>query len=368
MSERGGAAGHFHAVILAGGRGTRFWPRSRRDLPKQLLPAEGDASLLQQTASRLESLIPPERMWVVTSERLRRQVARQLPRVPRRQIIAEPVQRNTAPAIALAARLLLERDPGAVMGVFPSDHVIGKPARFLKLLRRAARAAQAGNLIVLGIPPTRPESGYGYIRFPAGAQAGSTKPLPVLGFAEKPARAKARRWLRAGNYYWNSGMFVWSARTIAEAVERLLPATAAALAKLAPGASRRFGATLRAHYHECDNISIDYGVLERAKNIAGFACPELGWSDLGTWDSVYDLLPKDGRGNAGQGGGEDVLFAEGASGNFVQARGKLVVLAGVKDLIVVDTPDALLVCRRDHAQKVSGIVKMLEDAGREDVL
>ena len=225
MSSQPGPLDHFHAVILAGGRGTRFWPQSRARRPKQFLNVLGQESLLQQTLARLRPIAPPQRTWVLTNQSVRKQVLQQLPDVPPRQVIAEPVQRNTAPAIALAAHLLEQQDPDAVMGVFPSDHVIGKAATFQRVLRRGAKAAIEGNLVVLGIKPRWPETGYGYIEFPAGTSARSVSPQPVARFREKPQPEAARSYLEAGNFYWNSGMFLWQARTILRQIERFLPAT-----------------------------------------------------------------------------------------------------------------------------------------------
>ena len=364
MSTRRARAPNLHGVILAGGRGTRFWPFSRTGLPKQLLPVVGEGSLLQQTAGRLQTLIPPERLWVLTNERLRRAVLRQLPQLPPRQIIGEPLQRNTAPAIALAARVISEQDPEAVLGVFPADHFIARPSVFVKLIKRTVTAAKDDQLIVLGIPPRRPETGYGYIKFPGGTKAGGPRPIPIEGFEEKPALAKAQRFVRSGRYYWNSGMFVWRTRTILEAVRRYLPRTAAALAKVDPLSSRRFNSSLRTYYPDCDNQSIDYGVLERAKNIVGFACPEFGWNDVGSWEAVYELCDKDSHGNAA---GGNVVY-QNSGGNYVHAGPKLVALVGVRGLVVVDTPDALLVCSRAAAQEVSSLVKQLERTGRDSLL
>lgn len=355
---------HFHGVILAGGRGTRFWPRSRRALPKQLLPVVGDQSLIRQTAERLKGLVPAERLWVLTSETLRKKVIQELPEVPRRQVIAEPVQRNTGPAIGLAARLLQERDPDSVMGVFPSDHFIEREATFRRVLRRAVQAAACDDrLVVLGIPPRGPETGYGYIRLPKGAKAGAAEPLSVVKFEEKPPLAKAKRFFKAGNYFWNAGMFVWRAQAIGDAIEELMPRTAEALSRLAPLSSRRFTGSLRAYYGDCENQSIDYGVLEHAKNIVGFACPEFGWNDVGSWEAVYRLLRKQHQGNVSRTAVQQI----DSQGNYVEAPGKLAALIGVENLIVVDTPDALLICSREHAQNVSTLVKKLE-AQREDLL
>ncbi len=363
MSSRPGPLDHFHAVILAGGRGTRFWPKSRARRPKQFLNVFRQGSLLQQTLARLRPIAPPQRTWVLTSQSVRKQVLQQLPDVPPRQVIAEPVQRNTAPAIALAAHLLEQQDPDAVMGVFPSDHVIGKAATFHRVLRRGAKAAIEGNLVVLGIKPQWPETGYGYIEFPAGTSARSVSPQPVARFREKPQPAAARRYLEAGNFYWNSGMFLWQARTILRQIKRFLPATADSLSKLRPLHSKQFTASLRRYYPACDNISIDYGVLERAGGMVGLPCPDFGWNDVGSWEAVYQLLPKDKRRNVLR-SQTQVLSADG---NYVDSD-KLVALVGVQDLIVVDTPDALLIARRQDSQQVADLVKALEAGGLTHLL
>ena len=364
MSAAAARRGQLYGVILAGGRGTRFWPLSRRETPKQLLNVVGERSLLQQTVERLRPLIPPERIWVLTSELLRRRVILQLPEVPRRQVVAEPVQRNTGPAIALAAKLVNDADPQAVIGIFPSDHAIGRPAVYLQTLRKAARAARAGKLIVLGIPPAWPETGYGYIELPAGAKAGANDALKVVSFREKPQLPAAKRFVKAGNFYWNSGQFLWRTSAILEAIGRYMPATAEAIGKLAPAASRGFTRSLREQYPRCENLSIDYGVLEKAENIAGFACEDFGWNDVGSWEAVYRLLSKDPAGNVAR---SEMIQLDSAA-NYVDAGKKLVALVGVRNLVVVDTPGALLICGRDEAQKVSRMVQLLEEAGREELL
>ncbi|MCB1022437.1 MAG: mannose-1-phosphate guanylyltransferase [Bryobacterales bacterium] len=348
-----------HAVILAGGRGTRFWPRSRTAMPKQLLPVVGELSLLQQTVHRVRDLIPPERVWVITSELLRTKVRKQLPGVPASQIVAEPEGRNTAPAIALAAALIAQQNPDAVMAVLPSDHLILDEPRYLGVLESAARAASADKLVVLGIQPRYAETGYGYIEFPEGVKAGRKTAVEVVSFREKPEQAVADEFVQAGNFYWNSGQFLWRAGTILDAVKAHLPKTYAAVASLPAPNSSKFKAALAKSYPKTDKTSIDYGILEKASNIAGFPCKDFGWNDVGSWEAVYQLAPKDPRGNAA----DTPVELLDASGNYVDAPGKFVALVDVHNLIVVDTKDALLICPRAEAQKVSALVKALEKSG-----
>jgi mannose-1-phosphate guanylyltransferase len=355
---------HHFGLILAGGRGTRFWPKSRKVSAKQILNVVGRRSLIQDTVSRLAPVIPPERIWVLTNRHLRPAIIAQLPRVPAAQILAEPAQRNTAPAIGLAAHILDSIDPDAVMGVFPADHVIAQPAVYRKTIRAAFRGASEGRLVVVGIPPRWPETGYGYVEFPKGAAAGSDAPLVVRRFREKPTEAVARRYVKAGRFYWNSGMFFWRADTLLEELKRHLPKTASLLASLPPFRNRGFAAALQRTFPLCESISIDYALMEKSKNVSGIAAADFGWNDVGSWNAVYELLSRDASGNC--------LCRDSVSldshNNFVDARGKFVALLGVKDLIVVDTKDALLVAARDRAQQVGDIVKELEKRGRRELL
>jgi mannose-1-phosphate guanylyltransferase len=357
-------ASHTYGLILAGGRGTRFWPRSRKRSAKQVLNVVGDRSLIQATVDRLAPVIAPERLWVLTNDHLRDTIIEQLPEVPKRQILSEPVQRNTAPAIGLAAHILHAVDPDAVMGVFPSDHVVSKPAAYRAVVKAALKGAKSGNLMVVGIQPRWPETGYGYIEFPNGTVGGGKDAVPVRRFREKPELRQAKKFVAAGNFFWNSGMFFWQTGAILDELRRNLPKTATILASLPSFRSRRFGAELERCFPLCENISIDYAVLEKAKKVAGIAAADFGWNDVGSWNAVYELLPRDGQGNVTV---HDSLMHD-SHNNFVDARGKLVALLGVSGLIVVDTPDALLVASRDRAQGVGEIIKELEKRRRDELL
>jgi mannose-1-phosphate guanylyltransferase len=368
------AKANYYGLILAGGRGTRFWPRSRKRHAKQVLnvappSATEHRSLIQATVDRLEPLIPPERIWILTNDFVRDEIVRQLPGVPARQIIAEPAQRNTAPAIGLAAHILHSLDKDAVFGVFPSDHVIGNPRRYLSLLRPAFRAAERGSIAVLGVAPRWPETGYGYIEFPKSAfgQTNPSRPptaIPVTKFREKPQLPQARRFVKAGNFYWNAGMFFWKAETILSALRRHLPKTATLLSSLPAFSHPGFAAQLSEAFPRCENISIDYAVLERADDVLGVACDDFGWNDVGSWDAVYELFPRDENLNAAR---SELLSSE-STGNYIDCGKKMVALLGVNDLIIVDTPDALLVADRHRAQQVGEIVRLLEKNGREELL
>ncbi len=356
---------HRYALILAGGRGTRFWPRSRKASAKQVLDLTGAGPLIRLTVERLLPLVEAQNILVLTSGELCEAVRRLLPEIPRRQILAEPAGRNTAPAIGLGAKILLDRDPQAVMGVFPADHHIGRAAAFRRLASAAWREAARGRMVLLGIEPRRPDTGYGYIEFPKNSlRPGSLEPAPVARFREKPDLATARRYLRSGNFLWNAGIFFWPAALYMERLRECLPETYSRIAALPAFGSRRFPQALAESFPGCDNISVDYAVLERTQGVVGLAAGDIGWSDLGSFEALYELAEKDAAGNASRGD----LLALDASGNYADAAGKVVALLGVENLIVVDTPDALLVARRADAQRVGELVKALEGRGLKALL
>jgi len=353
-----------YGLILAGGPGMRFWPRSRRQSSRQVLKFIGERSLIQETFERLKPYIPPERIWIITNQAIRSKVLEQLPEVPAEQVLSDPENRSTAPAIGLVARILSSIDPEAVMGVFPSDHAIQKPARLRRLFGNAFAAANEGKLVVLGLQPRWPETAYGYMEFPRGTKAGSALPVPVLKFREKPDERTAKQYIAAERFFWNSGMFFWRADVLLEKLRLHLPETAAILDALPSFSDRRFAARLKQTFPHCENISIDCAVLERAENLVGIPCEDFGWSDLGSWNAVYEILARNSETNIAMG---DVI-CRASQRNYVDAGGKFVALLGVSDLVVVNTPDALLVADRRRAREVREIVEQLEREKREKLL
>jgi len=364
----------FRPVILAGGSGTRFWPRSRRARAKQVLALDGERSMIQQTVERLKPLAAAEKTWVITNEFLAQEIADQLTGVPRNQIIEEPVARNTAPACGLAAFLIERENPAAVLGVFPSDHVIADEPRFLKALQKGIALAGSGNnIVVLGIEPTRAETGYGYIE--TGEDTGDA--LRVRRFTEKPNLNRAQEFVASGNYYWNSGMFLWSAKTLANAVREHLPETAPLLEKIAASFGKSdFEQLFRDLYPKCENISVDYAVLEprsaKGEHLSHLYCvpAEFAWNDLGSWASLYDYqmetrLRGDGDGNVAESDGHLTIEA---GNNYIYSPKKFVALVGVENLVIVDTEDALLIVHRDHSQDVGKVVKELGLSGRDELI
>jgi mannose-1-phosphate guanylyltransferase len=359
----------FHPVILAGGRGTRFWPLSRKRLAKQVLALDGDSTMIQQTVARLAPLTREKNLWIITNHDLQPVIASQLPGLRREQILAEPAARNTAPAIGLAALLIERADPSAIIGMFPSDHVIGNERRFRKDLEKALKIATAGeNIVVMGVKPTRPETGYGYIE--TGEKAHGI--FRVRRFTEKPNAEKAREFLETGNYLWNSGMFIWGARTLANAIREHLPETAPFLEEIAATfGTRKFDDTFKKLYSKCENISVDYAVLEprsaKGEHKSNLYCipADFGWNDLGSWAALYEHSINGEALNVVR---ADKSYTLEASGNFVHAPKKFVAVIGVKNLVVVDTDDALLITTREHSQDVGKIVKHLDEKKLEKLL
>ena len=361
-------------VIMAGGRGTRFWPLSRSSRPKQLLPLASARSLLRDTFNRVEALVGADRIIVVTSEAMAADTARELPELPRGHIIAEPCGRNTAPCAALGIGVA-ERLGGRVsVALLPADHLIPDADRFRDQLARAfTQVAGGGEPVTFGITPTHPETGYGYLEVAPGVKAGPGAPagesaaadfLPGIRFVEKPELPTAENYLAAGNYFWNAGIFVWDSRSFAGALRQHLPEVAAATDQaLAAYGGAEFASALATAYADCPAVSLDEGVMEK---LASFRVVPAAfrWSDLGSWDVWGNHADQLGDGNRGS----TWLCPVASRGNVVYAPTKTVALVGVADLIVVDTEDALLVCRADAAQRIREVTEKLREQDREDLL
>jgi mannose-1-phosphate guanylyltransferase len=367
-----------HAAILAGGRGTRFWPRSRTRTPKQLLNIVGKSTMLEQTVERLLPLIPAKSIWTVTNTEQSAAVQKQVPAASRKRVLTEPIGRNTAAAIALAAVHVRHAEKGrdALLAVLPADHYIEDAPGYRKIVTAAlSTAREAGRMVVLGIPPTRPDTGFGYIERTGDAFRSDGLPVfAVKRFTEKPSQPVAQEYVDSGKYQWNAGMFFWLVSTFLENLRKYVPKTVEALEDLAGHIGKRtYDSRLKKIYPQLENISVDYALLEPATRESGspnvFVIPtEVGWSDIGSWAAVYELLAKKIGENVVTGSSAGPSHTIDAQGNFLYSPKKFIAAIGVRDLVVVETPDALLICPRDRAQDVGKIVKWLEENKRKDLL
>jgi len=346
-----------HPVILAGGSGTRFWPLSRQKRPKQLLPLASENPLVADTAARLVGLARLDDIVTVCGKAHAAAIRKMLPEEARAGLVVEPVARNTAPAIGLAATVVAARDPRGVLLVLPSDHAILDLQAFRETVRKAVDHAAAGSLVTIGIQPTRAETGFGYIRLGAPHPRGGHR---VSAFVEKPDRERAQAYLQEGGYLWNAGMFAFRADRILAELREHLPDCAEALARIAPAVGTPgFARAVARHFPACPDISIDYAVMEKAADIAVVPAT-FTWSDLGSFSSLPEVREADAAGNVVTG---DVMLFD-ALRNVVLGQGsKPVALIGVSDLIVVDSGDALLVCKSDRAQEVRKVVETLRARG-----
>jgi mannose-1-phosphate guanylyltransferase len=358
-----------YVVILAGGSGTRFWPLSRSKSPKQLMSILGGRSMLQRTVERVIPL-KPKRVFIITNTLQAEETARQIKEYQRSikiDVIEEPVGRNTAPAIGLAASIIARYDPDGMMVVLPADHYISDENEFQATLLRGKEAAHNGYLVTMGIVPTRPETGYGYIEVDRDFRGAG--PYPVKRFVEKPPIVKAMEYLDAGTFYWNSGMFIWRADVILDSIFSHMPGLSHALAKLTFSDDIWELVDLHAQieeiYADIESESIDYGVMERSSNVVLLPA-EFGWSDVGSWGALPDVLPADSAGNVIINTKGEVNIDSGSS--IVYGNGKLVALVGVWDLIVVNSDDALLVCSKERAQDVRRVVDELKELDKTEYL
>lgn len=355
-----------YAVILAGGSGKRLWPLSRKECPKQLVDmACEDRPLLQETFARLEALMPASDVYIITAEQYVGRTREQLPSVPESNIIAEPEGRGSAPAIGLAAVYLKHRDPEAVMACLPADHHIAQPERFREALGVAEQVAQRGHLVTLGMKPDYAHTGYGYIEIGEElTDVGGHAVHRVQRFTEKPDEAAASAFVEGGRHFWNSGMFIWKASTILHEIEKHLPRLHSCLAEL----DQVLGTedereVLERTWPQVEKETIDFGIMEKAEDVVVMPV-EMGWSDVGSWASLAELLPSDGEGNVVVG---RHLGLE-TRNSVIYSPHHLVATIGIEDLIVVATEDAILVCPRDRAQEVKALVERLDEEGWQECL
>ncbi len=340
-----------YCVIMAGGIGSRFWPKSRQAMPKQFLDILGTGkSFIRHTFERFEKLIPAENFLVVTNRRYKALVLEHLPELKPEQVLCEPIGRNTAPCIAYAAYTLLKQDPEAEMVVTPSDHLILNEEDFRSIIAEGLSfAAEKEALVTIGIKPTRPDTGYGYI------QVSDNSPLSkVKCFTEKPNLELAQTFLQCGEFFWNSGIFIWTVRAIVEAFSKFLPEHHALFTDLMPAlGTEEERAAVEKVFAECRAISIDYGVMEKAENVY-VRCGEFGWSDVGTWGSVYQHSRKDRYANAKP---QEGCFLYDTRSSFVSLpKDKIAVISGLKEYIVVDTDDVLMICPRSEEQNIKKFI------------
>ena len=353
-----------YVLVLSGGAGTRLWPRSRRERPKQFLDLVGERTLLQDTVDRVTEIVPNERIFVVAPPEHRALIHEQLPELRTDHVVVEPYPRGNAAAVGLAMAALAAFDPDAVVAVLPSDHVVEKRGEFRRVLIAATAAAERGYLVTIGITPASADTGFGYIQ--AGErleiEGAPVEVRAVKRFVEKPKRDAAERMLEEGGHYWNSGMFVWRVEEILRGYQAHLPATAKAIAALRDAiGTPRYESVLTEVWEETDRTTIDYGIAEKAENVAVVPA-DIGWHDLGSWARLAGVVQRGDNWSSGD------LVTEDAHDNYVWAAGKLVALVGVEGLIVVDTPDALLISPKERSEDVKRVVDQLKRDEREDLL
>jgi mannose-1-phosphate guanylyltransferase len=354
-----------YALILSGGAGTRLWPLSRKSKPKQFLQLMGERTLLQDTVDRIAEIIPDERIFAVAPPEHRALIHEQLPELRADHVVVEPYPRGNAAAIGLAMAALHAFDPEAVVAVLPSDHVVEKRSKFRDVLLAATTAAEQGRLVTLGIEPEGPDTGFGYIE--AGDALDLKTPVPVHAvkrFIEKPKRDAAEKMIAAGGHFWNAGMFVWRVADVIAAFHAHLPNTAKAIDALAEAVgSPRYESVLSEVWEETDRTTIDYGILEKAQDVAVVPA-DIGWHDVGSWSRLAGIVQPGAAGNWAS----DGHVAVGADGNYAWAPGKTVAFVGVEGLVVVDTPDALLVTSKERSEEVKEVVDRLRREEKEDLL
>jgi len=343
------------AIIMAGGVGSRFWPRSKKKNPKQLLNILGDYTMIQDTVNRISRLCPKENILIVTNEAQEEGIKEQLPNIPAENIIVEPFGRNTAACIGLASIIIQQRASDAITFVLPSDHVIQDTENFLNALSSAAKFAEVNPaLVTIGIEPTRPETGYGYIQI--DEDSGGADVFKVLTFAEKPNYATAVNFIKSGDFFWNSGMFIWKTETILNEIKKHMPDLFEGLMQIEEQInSPNFAEILSNIYGQLKSISIDYGIMEKSNNVF-LVKGNFQWSDVGSWEAVYQLSEKDKEGNVKLGG----VYTDMVLDSYIYSPDKFTAVIGLDNIIVINFQDTLLVCKRDKAQDVKNIIDFLK--------
>ena len=361
---------HAYAVIMAGGGGTRLWPLSRKDKPKQLLPLIGQETLFQSTVARLKELFPPERILVVTVEEQALEMKQQAPELPEENYLIEPAPRGTASVVGLAAMVLQKRDPQASMAILPSDHFIRNVDLFHYLLKAAFDVAADNYLVTLGITPTMPSTAYGYIQQGTALKGEYKYPVyTVQSFREKPNEETAQQLLRMGGHSWNSGMFIWRADAILGEIDRQMPALGKALNEIGVDwDSPKRDEALKTIWPSLKNETVDYGIMEKAEKVAVLPAGGLGWSDVGSWSSLFEVLVPDMNGNIATSASLHLALETNNTLIYGGSSDRLVVTIGVDDMVVVDTGDALLICKTDQSQKVKDVVEHLKKHRQEKYL
>ncbi|CAG0997004.1 mannose-1-phosphate guanylyltransferase [Anaerolineales bacterium] len=361
---------HTYAVIMAGGGGTRLWPVSRKEKPKQLLPLLGQETLFQDTVRRLENLFSPERIFIVTVEEQAREMHLQSPEIPEETYIIEPSPRGTASVVGLAATVLYKRDKDAAMAVLPSDHFIRNRDLFHYLLKAAFDVAANGYLVTLGITPTHPSTAYGYIQ--QGEPLNGSYKYPtykVKSFKEKPNEKTAQKLLHTGDHSWNSGMFIWHADSILNEIDRQMPDLGNALRKISAvwGTEEQSG-VLNENWQGLKNVTVDYGIMEKAERVAILPAGGLGWSDVGMWSSLFEVLLPDMSGNISTNSSLHLAYETHNTLVYGGNGDRLIVTIGVDDMVIVDGGDVIMVCKTDQAQKVKDVVEHLKKHRQEKYL
>lgn len=356
----------FRVVIMAGGTGTRFWPLSRQKKPKQFLPIISEKSMIEESVHRVLPLVPYPKIYTIANQEQTQSIRNLLPEIPESNRLVEPRGKNTAPSLILATATIHHQNPEAVVAALPADHLIKEDGIFLKKLKAGAEAASGSkNLVVLGIPPFFPATGYGYIRFSEkhSRQIGDERFFEVMEFKEKPELEQAQTFIEQGNYFWNSGMFIWQTSVFAQKLEQFAPDMCVYWRKTLSALEDKSTTQIEAIFDEIPSISIDYALMEKAQGVL-MAKGDFGWSDVGVWSSLVDIWPRDDKGNALK--GENIVLD--AESCLLHNPQKLTALIGVKDLVVVNTEDVLLICHKEHDQRIKDIVEILKKKGKQKYL